>query len=85
MWASAGLATATDWHEALDGALAQALAARQVDSQPIDYDQTIPTAAGAHSIAADRVSATDWVPAFAGVCGAGTACVAIFGGANEDE
>jgi len=57
----------------------------QVDSQPIDYDQTIPTAAGAHSIAADRVSATDWVPAFAGVCGAGTACVAIFGGANEDE
>lgn len=64
----------------------------QVDSQPIAYDQTLPTAPGAHSIAADRTSATDWVPAAGGVCGSTTAmppvglpCVAIFGGANEDE
>jgi hypothetical protein len=57
----------------------------QIDAQPIRYDQTIPTAPGAHSIAADRVSVTDWVPAFGGVCGASTACVAIFGGDTEDE
>lgn len=57
----------------------------QVDAQPIGFDQTISTAPGAHSIAADRTSATDWVPAFGGVCTANTACVAIFGGAAEDE
>jgi hypothetical protein len=58
----------------------------QVDSQPIAFDQKLTTAPGAHSIAADRVTATDWVPAFGGtVCAASTACVAIFGGANEDE
>ena len=52
-----------------------------VDAQPIGFDQRLPTAPGAHSIAADRVTVTDWVPAFAGtVCPASTACVAIFGG-----
>lgn len=57
----------------------------QVDAQPIAFDQRLTTAPGAHSIAADRVSATDWVPAFGGVCGANTACVAIFGGGTEEE
>jgi len=56
-----------------------------VDAQPIGFDQRLPTAPGAHSIAADRVSITDWVPAFGGVCGANTACVAIFGGDAEEE
>lgn len=56
-----------------------------VDAQPIAFDQRITTAPGAHSIAADRVTVTDWVPAFGGVCGANTACVAIFGGGTEEE
>ena len=58
----------------------------QVDAQPIGFDQRLTTAPGAHSIAADRVTITDWVPAFGGVCTANTACVAIFGGdTSEDE
>jgi hypothetical protein len=57
----------------------------QVDAQPISFDQKLTTAPGAHSIAADRVTVTDWVPAFGGVCTASTACVAIFGGGTEDE
>lgn len=57
----------------------------QVDSSPISFDQRLDTAPGAHSIAADRVTVTDWVPAFGGVCGTNTACLAIFGGGTEDE
>lgn len=57
----------------------------QVDASPIAFDQRLTTAPGAHSIAADRVTVTDWVPAAGGVCGAGTACIAIFGGGTEEE
>jgi hypothetical protein len=61
----------------------------QIDASPIAFDQgQVPTAPGAHSIAADRVTVTTWIPAFAGAaCGPGVACVAIYGstGGDEDE
>lgn len=57
----------------------------QVDADPVAYDQSQPTAAGAHSIAADAVTVTTWIPAFAGVCGGGVACVAIYGSSGGDD
>jgi hypothetical protein len=36
-------------------------------------------------MAAGCVTAADWVPAYEDVCRASTACVAIFGGAKENE
>jgi len=59
----------------------------QVDARPIEVDQAkVPTAPGAHSIAADPVTVTTWIPAFGGAaCGAGTACVAIYGSSGGDD
>ncbi len=58
----------------------------QVDADPIAFDQgQVPVAGGAHSIASDPVTVTNWIPAFAGVCGGGTACVAIFGSSGGDD
>lgn len=45
----------------------------------IQFDVGLNTgAAGAHSVAADRVTASEWMPMFGGVCGSGIACVATF-------
>jgi len=59
----------------------------QIDARHIEVDQAkVPTAPGAHSIAADPVTVTTWIPAFAGAaCGAGTACVAIYGSSGGDD
>ena len=59
----------------------------QIDAHRIAVDQAkVPTAPGAHSIAADPVTVTTWIPAFAGAaCGAGTACVAIYGSSGDDD
>jgi hypothetical protein len=58
----------------------------QIDADPIAFDQgNIPTAPGAHSIAADPVTVTNWIPAFGGVCGTGVACVAIYGSTGGDD
>ena len=58
----------------------------QVDADPIAVDQAkISTAPGAHSIAADPVTVTNWIPAFGGVCGPLTACVAIYGSTGRDD
>jgi hypothetical protein len=58
----------------------------QIDADPIAFDQgNIPTMPGAHSIAADRVTVTNWIPGFAGVCGTGVACVAIYGSTGGDD
>ena len=59
----------------------------QVDAHPIAVDQAkVPTAPGAHSIAADPVTVSSWIPAFAGdACGAGVACVAIYTSSGGDE
>ncbi len=58
----------------------------QVDADPIMFDQgNIATAPGAHSIAADPVTVTNWIPAFGGVCGSGIACVAIYGSTGGDD
>ena len=59
----------------------------QVDAHPIAVDQAkVPTAPGAHSITADAVTVSSWIPAFAGdACGAGVACVAIYTSSGGDE
>lgn len=58
----------------------------QVDADPIRFDQgQVPTAPGAHSIASDPVTVTNWIPAFGGVCGTGVACVAIYGSTDGDD
>jgi len=57
-----------------------------IDADPIAVDQAkVSTAPGAHSIAADPVTVTNWIPAFAGVCGSGVACVAIYGSTGGDD
>jgi len=69
-----------------DGAGAGQFGYDQVDADPIRFDQgQIPTAPGAHSIAADPVTVTNWIPAFGGVCGSGAACVAIYGSTGGDD
>lgn len=58
----------------------------QIDADPIAFDQgNIPTMPGAHSIAADPVTVTNWIPGANGVCGAGVACVAIYGSTGGDD
>jgi hypothetical protein len=59
----------------------------QVDAHPVRFDQgQVPTAPGAHSITADPVTVTTWIPAFGGAaCGAGVACVAIYGSTGGDD
>jgi hypothetical protein len=61
----------------------------QVDADPIAFDQgggQVPTAPGAHSIASDPVTVTNWIPAFGGnACGSGIACVAIYGSSGGDD
>lgn len=42
-------------------------------------------ATGAHSIASDPVTATEWDPMFGGACGAGVACVATYGSTGGDD
>ncbi|MGH7032849.1 MAG: hypothetical protein ACREFL_03880, partial [Stellaceae bacterium] len=58
-----------------------------VDAHPIKVDQAkVPTAPGAHSIAGDPVTVSNWIPAFAGAaCGAGVACVAIYTSSGGDD
>jgi hypothetical protein len=56
------------------------------DAKGMVFDTAINTgAAGAHSIAADPVTATDWDPMYQGACGTGKACVAIYGSTNGDD
>lgn len=56
---------------------------------PITFDQAINTGArGAHSVAADPNTMTEWMPVFGGVCGTTPttqACIAIFGGGRADS
>ena len=56
------------------------------DAQPPRFDAAINVGAtGAHSIAADRVTVTEWMPMFGGACGAGVACVAVYGSSGGDD
>jgi hypothetical protein len=56
------------------------------DAQPPKFDAAINVGAtGAHSIAADPVTVTEWMPMFGGKCGAGVACVAVFGSSGGDD
>ncbi|HKT17658.1 MAG TPA: hypothetical protein VJR47_06430 [Stellaceae bacterium] len=59
----------------------------QVDADPIAVDQAkVPTAPGAHSIAADAVTVSSWIPAFGGAaCTTGVACVAIYTSSGGDD
>jgi hypothetical protein len=58
----------------------------QIDADPIAFDQgNIVTSPGSHSIAADPVTVTNWIPAANGVCGTGVACVAIYGSTGGDD
>ena len=52
---------------------------------PPSFDIELAGASGAHSVAADPVTATFWLPAFGGVCGANQACVAVYGGDQSDQ
>lgn len=42
-------------------------------------------AAGAHSVTADPVTVTEWMPMFGGACGTGVACVATIGSTGGDD
>jgi hypothetical protein len=56
------------------------------DAQPPKFDAAINVGAtGAHSIAADRVTVTEWMPMFGGACGTGVACVAVYGSTGGDD
>ena len=56
------------------------------DAQPPKFDTAINTGAtGAHSVAADRVTVTEWMPMFGGACGAGVACVVVYGSSGGDD
>lgn len=56
------------------------------DADPGTFDAAINTgASGAHSVAADPVTVTEWDPMFAGLCGAGVACVQVFGSTGGDD
>ena len=80
-WASACITTTS--HGAFDLLV--------VDAFTKAFDIEIPGASGAHSVAADPVTATFWLPAFqpptqvVGPCsGPGQACVAVYGGDDSD-
>jgi hypothetical protein len=55
-----------------------------VDAHTLTFDTELAGAIGAHSVAADPVSGTFWLPAYQGVCGANQACVAVYGGDDTD-
>src|SRR5579862_247128 len=56
------------------------------DADPVVLDTQINTGApGAHSVTADPVTVTDWMPMFQGACGTGTACVAVYGSTGGDD
>jgi hypothetical protein len=55
------------------------------DGHSQQFDTELSGAFGAHSVAADPVSGTFWFPAYQGVCGASTACVAIFKPSNDSD
>lgn len=56
------------------------------DAQPPQFDTAINVGAtGAHSVAADPVTVTEWMPMFGGECGTGVACVATFGTSGGDD
>jgi hypothetical protein len=50
-----------------------------VDGHSQAFDVELPGAPGAHSVAADPVTQSFWLPAYQGVCGTNTACVAVYG------
>ena len=65
-----------------------------IDADPVALDESLTTAVGAHSIAADPVTRTFWVPGFGVPGSAGTpgfacpalkACVAIYGSTGGDD
>lgn len=53
-------------------------------TNPVQFDVDFSGAAGAHSVAADPTTSTFWMPAYQGLCGASTACVAVIGGDDTD-
>jgi hypothetical protein len=56
------------------------------DADPVVFDQAINTnARGAHSVAADSVTVSDWQPASGGLCGAGKACVLLYSSSGGDD
>ncbi|HEY3919298.1 MAG TPA: hypothetical protein VGL83_16025 [Stellaceae bacterium] len=56
------------------------------DADPPKFDAAVNTGAtGAHSIASDSVTITEWMPMFGGACGSGVACVAIYGSSGGDD
>jgi hypothetical protein len=56
------------------------------DAQPPKFDAAINVGAGgAHSVAADSVTVTEWMPMFGGACGAGVPCVAVYGSSGGDD
>jgi len=73
-WGSACLTTAS--HGAFDLLV--------VDGHSQTFDVELSGAVGAHSVAADPVTATFWLPAYQGVCGTNTACVAVYGSDDSD-
>jgi hypothetical protein len=50
-----------------------------VNANTQTFTQALTVAPGAHSVAADPVTETFWLPAYQGVCGTGNACLAVFG------
>ena len=56
------------------------------NADPVQFDVGLNThATGAHSITADPVSVTEWMPMFQGACGTGVACVVIYGSSGFDD
>jgi hypothetical protein len=56
------------------------------DAQPPKFDTAINVGAtGAHSIASDPVTVTEWMPMFGGACGTGVPCVAVYGSTGGDD
>lgn len=55
------------------------------DAHTLQFDVDFSGAPGAHSVAADPTSSTFWFPAYGGLCGANTACVAVIGGDDTDQ
>jgi hypothetical protein len=51
---------------------------------PQTFDVELKGAPGAHSVTADPTTATFWMPAYGGVCGANQACVAVYSGDQSD-
>ena len=42
-------------------------------------------AAGAHSVASDPETVSDWMPMYQGLCGTGQACISVFGTGSSDN